>query len=104
MLCIARALMTHPKTILFDEPSIGLAPNVINDVYKMIKEINSNGCSMVIVEQNVRKALCFADYAYVLSYGEKKFEGTSEALQKDARIVNLYLGSLKTNNRARLTE
>jgi branched-chain amino acid transport system ATP-binding protein len=104
MLCIARALMTHPKIILFDEPSIGLAPNIINDVYKMIKEINRKGCSMVIVEQNVRQALSFADYAYVLSSGEKKFEGTCEALQKDARIVNLYLGSLKTNNRTRSNE
>ena len=101
MLCIARAFMTHPKIFLFDEPSIGLAPNVINDVYKLIKEVNSNGCSMIIVEQNVRKALCFADYAYVLDFGEKKFEGTCEELQKDARIVNLYLGSLKANNSAR---
>lgn len=98
MLCVARALMTHPKIMLLDEPSIGLAPNVISDVYKMIQEINNNGCSMIIVEQNVRKALSFADYAYVLNFGEKKFEGTCEALQKDDRIVNMYLGHLKTNN------
>lgn len=95
MLCIARALMSHPKIILFDEPSIGLAPNVINDVYKMIKEINNNGCSLIIVEQNVRKVLSVADYAYVLNFGQKEFEGTCQSLLNNERIRNLYLGSVK---------
>jgi len=103
MLCIARALMTRPKTILFDEPSIGLAPNVINDVYNLIKEINSQGCSMVIVEQNVRKVLSVAEYAYMMNFGEKKFEGTCEDLKNDERIGNLYLGSLRTNRNSRFS-
>lgn len=95
MLGIARALMSHPKVMLLDEPSLGLAPNVVDLVYKRIVEINSKGCSMVIVEQNVRKVLSVADYAYVLSSGRKKFEGKSEGLLNDDRLQSVYLGSFR---------
>jgi len=99
MLCIARALMSHPKIMLLDEPSLGLAPKVTNHVYQKIAEINSNGSSMVIVEQNVRKVLNIANYAYVLSSGRTKFEGRCEALLSDDRLTSVYLGSLKPRSK-----
>lgn len=99
MLCIARALMSHPKIMLLDEPSLGLAPKVINQVYQKIAEINKNGSSMVIVEQNVRKVLNIANYAYVLSSGRKKIEGRCEALLSDDRLKGIYLGSLRPRSK-----
>jgi len=95
MLCIGRALMTHPKTLLLDEPSIGLAPKVANQVFERIAKINSNGTSLLIVEQNVRHALAIADYAYVLSSGRIKFEGKSESLLRDDQLRSVYLGSFQ---------
>lgn len=95
MLCIARALMSHPKFLLLDEPSLGLAPRMVNQVYQKITEINDSGSSMVIVEQNVRKVLKIADYAYVLSSGQKKFEGTCEGLTSVKGLESLFLGSLR---------
>jgi len=92
MLCIARALMSNPKVILLDEPSLGLAPKVTDHVYEKISEINEKGASVLIVEQNVRKALKTTDYAYVISLGRKKFEGKSEAVANDDRLRELYLG------------
>jgi len=94
MLCIARALMSHPKVMLLDEPSLGLAPKVTSLVYRKIAEINKSGSSMVIVEQNVRKVLRIADHAYVLSSGRKEFEGKCEALLSDNRLKGVFLGSL----------
>ena len=92
MLCIARALMSNPKVILLDEPSLGLAPKVTDYVYEKISEINEKGASVLIVEQNVRKALKTTDYAYVLSLGRKKFEGKSDAMANDDWLRELYLG------------
>ena len=100
MLCIGRALMTHPKTMLLDEPSLGLAPKVTDHVYEKIAEINGKGTSMVIVEQNVRKVLDVADYAYVLSSGQTKFEGKSEALLRDDQLRSVYLGSFQPHDRS----
>ena len=95
MLCIARALMLHPKMILLDEPSLGLAPRIVNEVYERIKEINKKGVAIVIVEQNVYRALSVADKAYVLDLGTNKFEGTPEELMRDEKIVRLYFGARK---------
>jgi branched-chain amino acid transport system ATP-binding protein len=84
--------MAKPKIILFDEPSLGLSPKVIDEVYQMITELNRNGSSILVVEQNVRKVLAVADYAYVLSLGKKKFEGKCETFAHDERLMKLYLG------------
>jgi branched-chain amino acid transport system ATP-binding protein len=100
MLCFGRALMTHPKMMLLDEPSLGLSPKVTDHVYEKIAEINGNGVSMVIVEQNVRKVLNIADYAYVLSSGQTRFEGKSEALLKDDQLRSVYLGSFQPQHRS----
>lgn len=94
MLCIARALMSRPKIMLLDEPSLGLAPKVTNHVYEKIKEINSGGSALVIVEQNVRKVLNFADYVYVLTSGRIEFEGKSEALLESGSLRSIYLGGV----------
>ncbi len=99
MLCIARALMSYPKILLLDEPSLGLAPKIVNHVYQKIVEINDNGSSMVIVEQNVRKVLKIADYAYVLSSGRKKFEGRCESLMGEKGLRSLFLGSLRPRSK-----
>ncbi len=99
MLCIARALMSNPRIILLDEPSLGLAPKIIDHVYEKISEINGKGSSMVIVEQNVRKVLKIASSAYVLSSGRTKFQGSCEALLSDDRLKNVYLGAIKTRTR-----
>jgi ABC-type branched-subunit amino acid transport system ATPase component len=93
MLCVARALMSDPKIMLLDEPSLGLAPKVTDYLYQKIAEINSSGSSIVIVEQNVRKALSAANYAYVLSLGRKRFEGKPEALSSDDRVKELFWSS-----------
>lgn len=92
MLSIARALMSQPKLILFDEPSLGLSPKIINEVYRTIVELNDAGSSILIAEQNVRKVLAVADYAYVLSLGRRRFEGECKALVNDERLVRLYVG------------
>jgi len=93
MLCIARALMSDPKIMLLDEPSLGLAPKVTDFLYEKIAEINGSGSSILIVEQNVRKALSAARYAYVLALGRKRFEGRPEELSTDDRLRNLYVGT-----------
>jgi len=95
MLCIARALMSQPKIMLLDEPSLGLAPKVTKEVYQKIVDINSNGTSMLIVEQNLRKVLSIAYNAYVLISGRKTYGGRCEALLSDDRLKSVYLGDLK---------
>lgn len=94
MLCIARALMLHPKIILADEPSLGLAPKFIEQAYQKLQEINSAGTGFVIVEQNVRRALSVSDYVYILDLGRNRFEGTRETILGQDELVKLYLGAL----------
>ena len=93
MLCIARALMSDPKIMLLDEPSLGLAPKVTDFLYQKIAEINRGGSSLLIVEQSVRRALNAARYAYVLTLGRKRFEGRPEELLTDDRLRSLYVGT-----------
>ncbi|HZG14588.1 MAG TPA: ATP-binding cassette domain-containing protein, partial [Candidatus Bathyarchaeia archaeon] len=95
MLSIARALMSRPKLLLLDEPSMGLAPIVVSDIFKVIRQINQEGTTVLIVEQNVKQALKIADYGYVLEVGQIVHEGTGEALLNDERVKEAYLGGRK---------
>lgn len=92
MLAIARALLARPKLLLLDEPSMGLAPLIVADIFKIIKEINESGTTILLVEQNVRQALKVANYGYVLETGKVVVEGKSEDLLQDSRIMEAYLG------------
>jgi branched-chain amino acid transport system ATP-binding protein len=92
MLAIARALMARPKLLLMDEPSMGLAPLIVADIFKIIKEINQSGTTILLVEQNARQALKVANYGYVLETGTVVAEGKSEDLLHDSRIMEAYLG------------
>jgi branched-chain amino acid transport system ATP-binding protein len=92
MLAIARAILSKPKLLLLDEPSMGLAPIVVADIFKIIKEINEAGTTVLLVEQNARKALRISDYGYVLETGKIVAEGKSQELLKDPRIMEAYLG------------
>jgi len=93
LLCLARSLVMSPKMILLDEPSLGLAPNVREEVFQRILSTKK---TLLIIEQNVRKAISIADYVYVLDLGKNRFEGTSEEVLADQNLVNLYLGKLGT--------
>lgn len=92
MLAIARALLSKPKLLLLDEPSMGLAPLVVADIFKIIKEINEAGTTVLLVEQNARQALRVSDYGYVLETGKIIAEGKSNELLTDPRIMEAYLG------------
>lgn len=92
MLAIGRALMAKPKVLLLDEPSMGLAPIVVQDIFRTLKHINTQGVTMLLVEQNVRQALRIADYGYVLETGSIVLEGAGKMLLEDRQIQNAYLG------------
>jgi branched-chain amino acid transport system ATP-binding protein len=93
MLATTRALMTSPKLLLMDEPSMGLSPILVGEVGKIIKDINSDGISIILVEQNARMALNIAHYCYVLEVGRIATQGTGEALSSDEEVKKAYLGS-----------
>ncbi|OGC81769.1 MAG: ABC transporter ATP-binding protein [Candidatus Abawacabacteria bacterium RIFCSPHIGHO2_01_FULL_46_8] len=92
MVAIGRALMLKPKLLLLDEPSIGLAPKIIEEVFEKVMEIKADGASILMVEQNAAFALEISDYAYVLEQGENKYEGEGKKLLKDEKVGHLYLG------------
>jgi branched-chain amino acid transport system ATP-binding protein len=92
MLAIARALMARPKLLLLDEPSMGLAPIIVADIFKMIKEINQDGTTILLVEQNAKQALKIADYGYVLETGKLALEGQADELLENKSIAEAYLG------------
>ena len=91
MLAIARALMLRPRVLLLDEPSMGLAPNIVNDVFAIIEKLKTDGLTIVLVEQFARRALAIADYGYVLARGEVVMSGSSADLSSDAGLVASYL-------------
>ncbi len=93
MLAIGRALLSRPKLLLLDEPSMGLAPLMIELVFNTLAELKKSGLSILLVEQNARGALQLADRAYVLEHGEMTFSGTGQALLHDARVQAAYLGA-----------
>jgi len=92
MLALGRALMAAPKLLLLDEPSLGLAPLVVRDIFSIIATLRSAGVAVLLVEQNARAALQVADYGYVLETGELALEGPSAALASNPRVAETYLG------------
>lgn len=92
MLAVGRALMSDPQLIMLDEPSMGLAPILVEEVFHIIAQINAEGKTVLLVEQNAFAALRIADYAYVLEVGEITLEGTGRELLDDPRVVEAYLG------------
>jgi len=95
MLAIGRALMGSPELLLLDEPSLGLAPLVIRDIFNIIKKIKEDGRTILIVEQNAKQTLKIADYAYVLEVGKIKAKGFAKDLLNDSDLIGAYLGSAK---------
>lgn len=96
MLAVARALMSHPKLLMMDEPSLGLAPLVIKDIFNVITEINKQGVTILLIEQNANMALKIAHTAYVLETGTITMSGTGSELLADERIKEAYLGKSKS--------
>lgn len=95
MLAIGRALMGSPKLILLDEPSLGLAPLIVKNIFEIIKEIREDGTTVLIVEQNALQTLKIADYAYVLEVGKISMEGDTEELKNNPELIEAYLGGKK---------
>jgi len=92
MMVVARALMARPKLLTLDEPSMGLAPLIVNQIFEIITEIRSQGVTLLLVEQNARKALQVADYAYVLERGQLAYAAPAAELRNNPKIVAAYLG------------
>jgi branched-chain amino acid transport system ATP-binding protein len=92
MLALGRALMARPRLLLLDEPSLGLAPMIVREIFRVLADQRARGLSILLVEQNVRAALQVADYGYVLEMGEVAAEGPSTELAGNRRIVEAYLG------------
>ena len=92
MLAVARGLMSEPKIILLDEPSMGLAPLIVNQIYKLIEQIRESGITVLLIEQNAKKALSICDFAYVLENGKIKLSGSGEELLASDEVRKAYLG------------
>lgn len=93
MLAVGRALMANPKLIMMDEPSLGLAPIVVKEIFEIIKRVNEQGTTVLLVEQNANMALHIADKAYVIENGRITIEGTGKDLLKDEKVKKAYLGT-----------
>lgn len=94
MLAVGRAMMINPRVLMLDEPSLGLAPLLVNDIFAIIKEIHEQGNTILLVEQNAKKALEIADYGYVLETGKVVLEGKGKDLLTDHRVQEAYLGEM----------
>ncbi len=95
MLAVGRALMSKPELLMLDEPSLGLAPLVVKEIFRIIDSLRSTGVTILLVEQNARAALEVADYGYVLEMGEIALEGPASDLAKDPRVIDTYLGAVR---------
>ena len=95
MLAVGRALMSRPTLLMLDEPSLGLAPLIVKEIFKTIEALRKTGVTTLLVEQNARAALDAADYGYVLEMGEIALQGPASALATDSRVVDTYLGATK---------
>ena len=96
MLAIGRALMGRPQLLMLDEPSLGLAPLVVKEIFRIIEGLRATGVTILLVEQNARAALEVADHGYVLEMGEIALEGPAAELARDARVIDTYLGAART--------
>ena len=92
MLAMGRALMADPKIMLLDEPSMGLSPLLVSEIFSIIEEINKKGTTVLLVEQNAKRALAIASHAYVLETGTITLQGTGQELARDERVQKAYLG------------
>ncbi|WP_459617149.1 ABC transporter ATP-binding protein [Bordetella sp. 2513F-2] len=92
MLAVGRALMARPRLLMLDEPSLGLAPRIVREVFHIVGELRRMGVSILLIEQNARAALQVADYAYVLETGAITLEGPAAELARDPRVIEVYLG------------
>ena len=92
MLAIGRGMMARPKLMMFDEPSLGLAPVIVQQVFEVIKELNKEGLSILLIEQNAQKALSISDHAYIMQTGRVVMHGTGKELLADENMVSAYLG------------
>ena len=95
MLAVGRALMSRPTLLMLDEPSLGLAPLIVKDIFAIIETLRQTGVTIVLVEQNARAALAVADQGYVLEMGEIGLSGPAAALAQDPRVIDTYLGTAK---------
>ena len=102
MLVIARALMLDPKLLLLDEPSLGLSPKLVQEIFSIIKDLHQSGVTILLVEQNVNHALKIADYGYVLTSGKIFLSGTYDELYEEEKVREMYLGEGKYVRRASL--
>lgn len=92
MLAISRALLSKPKLLLLDEPSMGLAPLIVKQIFEIIQETNDEGMTILLIEQNAHKALEIADYAYIIEGGKIKMEGPAHEVKESDRVKEIYLG------------
>ncbi len=92
MLAMGRALMSRPDLLMLDEPSLGLAPLIVREIFAIIQSLRARSCAILLVEQNARAALRVADYGYVLETGRVTLEGPSADLASDPRLIATYLG------------
>ena len=95
MLAVGRSLMSRPSLLMLDEPSLGLAPLIVKEIFTIIETLRQTGVSIVLVEQNARAALAVADYGYVLEMGEISLQGDASNLAQDPRVIDTYLGTAK---------
>ena len=95
MLAVGRALMSRPEVLMLDEPSLGLAPLIVKEIFTIIETLRQTGVTIVLVEQNARAALAVADYGYVLEMGEVSLHGVASELAQDSRVIDTYLGAAR---------
>ena len=92
MLAIGRSLMSRPKLLMLDEPSLGLAPQIVEMIFGVIQKVNAEGCSVLLVEQNAHQALAISHHAYVLETGKIALEGPAQEVAKNPKVIEAYLG------------